>query len=400
MNQDTRFSQQRTHGLNYTAYGRLLYEEARALPQCASGPDGEICEAWLVNEELDVLRRVMALLQSTGDAADAAAAMWADRAAYLIPLRARAADVEGLSLDRHALAFDALELSIRMCFCLAVLNQRHLPERDDLWDVPEDQWFELALGDLFASGILLASEVLALLRAGYTTGALARWRALHETTVKAEFISQGGVHLAETAKRYLIHEELRETESGKLWKGLLRKEQTFPNLELLEEMLDDWERETDELVSQFDRQFRQEYGWAHDQLSETSPSYRRDASRGKRDRGPTLGDLDRAIQRDPTDIWPTRWRYLCSLANAAVHGSPHSLLAYKDGRLVARMAPEVDGSTDAGEATAQRLKNLLAAWDHPDFGPGEDLWTPRPLVVLTEHLCDMAESAFANKTLA
>jgi hypothetical protein len=51
--------------------------------------------------------------------------------------------------------------------------------------------------------------VLTLLRSGDATGALARWRALHEIATRAESIRQNRARLQETARRYLQHEDYR-----------------------------------------------------------------------------------------------------------------------------------------------------------------------------------------------
>jgi hypothetical protein len=56
---------------------------------------------------------------------------------------------------------------------------------------------------LHARACRVAGEVLTLLRAGYGQGAHARWRAMHESVVVAEFIRRHG---QATAERYLEHE--------------------------------------------------------------------------------------------------------------------------------------------------------------------------------------------------
>ncbi len=62
-----------------------------------------------------------------------------------------------------------------------------------------------ALLRLHARACLVTSEILNLLRTGHASGALARWRTLHELAVVALFIKD---HDRETAERYLVHADV------------------------------------------------------------------------------------------------------------------------------------------------------------------------------------------------
>jgi hypothetical protein len=66
------------------------------------------------------------------------------------------------------------------------------------------------LARLHARACLLAGEIITLMRAGFASGAHARWRALHETAVIATFIDAGGPALA---RRFLDYEAV-ETLAG------------------------------------------------------------------------------------------------------------------------------------------------------------------------------------------
>ena len=59
-----------------------------------------------------------------------------------------------------------------------------------------------ALGRLHGRGCLISREILTLLDAGLSSGAHARWRALHEVAATAFFIK---AHGKDTAERYLLH---------------------------------------------------------------------------------------------------------------------------------------------------------------------------------------------------
>jgi Family of unknown function (DUF5677) len=84
----------------------------------------------------------------------------------------------------------------------------------------QDQKFE-ALIRLHGRGILTALEVLVLLRSGFSTGAFARWRTLHEIWVVFALLSEGDEELAH---RYLAHDAVEsakgQREYEETWQAL------------------------------------------------------------------------------------------------------------------------------------------------------------------------------------
>ncbi len=118
----------------------------------------------------------------------------------------------------------------------------------------QDQKFE-ALIRLHGKAVMTAREVLVLLRGGYSSGALARWRTLHEVLVVFLVLVDGD---GELSRRYLVHEVVEGL------KGQKEYEETWEALGLEPP---DWtaaerEQALRDLVSEFDRTFLQGYGWA------------------------------------------------------------------------------------------------------------------------------------------
>jgi hypothetical protein len=179
------------------------------------GPYDPNDEAFLANLRLG--SAVHEVLRSDPDPARAVSKLLARRDEFLIPLRAGHSELQASALDLFADAFDALELAILLGQPVEARNR---------WAYYDYSWEgagERALTELFRSGMLAAGEVLVLMRAGYTTGALARWRALHEIATRAEFMSGGGLLLFETAHRYLQHEEYRQLLEIERREGWMRK---------------------------------------------------------------------------------------------------------------------------------------------------------------------------------
>lgn len=84
----------------------------------------------------------------------------------------------------------------------------------------QDYKFE-ALIRLHGRAVMTAHEVLVLLRAGYSTGALARWRTVHEIWVVASLL---GERDPELSRRYLVHDAVEnmkaEEEYEETWESL------------------------------------------------------------------------------------------------------------------------------------------------------------------------------------
>ena len=118
----------------------------------------------------------------------------------------------------------------------------------------QDQKFE-ALIRLHGKAVMTCREVLVLLRGGYSSGALARWRTLHEVLVVFLILVDGD---RELSRRYLAHDVVESL------KGQEEYEETW---EALGFEPPDWtaaerEQALEDLAAEFDRTFLQSYGWA------------------------------------------------------------------------------------------------------------------------------------------
>ncbi len=131
----------------------------------------------------------------------------------------------------------------------------------------QDHKYE-ALVRLHGKAVMTAREVMVLLRSGYSSGALARWRTLHEVWVVSLLLRDGDDELS---RRYLHHDLVESL------KGQQEYEETW---EALGQEPPDWtaaerERMRAELTAEFGSAFLRDYGWAAPLFNDTAPTFKK-----------------------------------------------------------------------------------------------------------------------------
>ncbi|MFZ1988917.1 MAG: DUF5677 domain-containing protein [Alphaproteobacteria bacterium] len=114
---------------------------------------------------------------------------------------------------------------------------------------------------LHARACQVTSEVECLLSGGFSDGAMARWRTLHEVAVVARFISKHG---AECAERYVDHQFV---ESRKAARNYERCQARLGYEPISESELKETERQYQFVLGKYGSQFSEQYGWARPYLS-------------------------------------------------------------------------------------------------------------------------------------
>lgn len=181
-------------------------------------------------------------------------------------------------LGPWAAALDWLRVVVGVCQETAFGAAERRPGRADGKATRE------ALRALQSHGCLIAGEILTLLEGGFASGALARWRALHEVVVVADFISARG---DEVAKRFLKHEAANEKRLRAAARfGLQPGEEVAP-----------LDRRHARILRKHGPGFEQDYGWASTDLGKSKP---------------TLSDLQTAESRG-------HWNLPYAIACGAVH---------------------------------------------------------------------------------
>lgn len=125
-----------------------------------------------------------------------------------------------------------------------------------------------ALDRLVVRAYEVVGEIIALARAGYADGALARWRSLHEVGVIAMFLARRS---GSCAQMYLAHhkvEELRLLEIDKA-SGTARVRDTHNDRRIR-----DLRAQKAAMVNTFGKAFASDYGWASVELGRAKTTFR------------------------------------------------------------------------------------------------------------------------------
>jgi hypothetical protein len=151
---------------------------------------------------------------------------------------------------------DALHMLVALCAQEGdAFNIAHLKSKRTR-DAVKNQ----AIARLHIRACRIANEILLLLEHGHTEGAQARWRTLHEVTITATVIAEGGNALAQ---RYFDHEAI---DRKKALDDHRRAAEAAGTTSLGSRETAAIEREERRIVAKYDKQFRGMYGWASGQL--------------------------------------------------------------------------------------------------------------------------------------
>lgn len=195
----------------------------------------------------------------------------------------------------------------------------------------QDERFE-ALMRLHGKAVLTAREVMVLLRSGYSSGALARWRTLHEVWVVFLVLLDGDEGLSRRYRRHDVVESL---------KGQKEYEETW---EALGQSPPDWtaaEREQTRarLAAEFGSTFWHDYGWAAPLFDGKAPKFRQ---------------LQERVELD-------HWRGYYGMASHGTHANPKGVSWNIQSLATVEMiwaGPSNAGLVDPAQCTLIALANI------------------------------------------
>jgi hypothetical protein len=192
----------------------------------------------------------------------------------------RAREISSLS-GRSGLALDALTFHWLLCRSVALVADWETTRRGQ-GDAPVSR----ARREVFWTAHHVAEEATVLLRAGFPTGAHARWRAMCELEFRLALLDLS--HDDDVAVAYLKHTRIREYRELQYHTALRRVlgEPPPPRDQAAQPSL-----EREELLALYGEEFAGEMGWAHQFLTSQSVPYAAAVLKGKRPRGPLLDDV-------------------------------------------------------------------------------------------------------------
>ena len=197
-----------------------------------------------------------------------------------------------------------------------------------------DAVFEV-LTRLHARGCQVSGEVLALLRSGFSDGAHARWRSLHEMAVVATLIQEHGQELAE---RYLLHEIIQQYKLACEYREFFDRLNAEPPSK---GNLDELRVQYDELIARFGEAFKGDYGWAASAIGSNRP---------------TMSDIEQHVQLDHMRPY---YRMASDNVHANSHGAHFRLgLPSFQQEEVLLAGPSQFGLADPGHSTAISLLQI------------------------------------------
>ncbi len=249
------------------------------------------------------------------------------------------AEFEQRVAEHWGSAFDLAEMVMKVAFEAGeFFYEKHVPP-----DGQHDFVFE-ALSRLLARACRIAEEVLVLLKAGYGQAGLARWRALDEVAIVADFIAENGDDCAE---RYFAHEAV-ET-----WRGMLEFQQHAENLgetPYSETEVEAAKRRYDALIERYGSRFGDPYGWAQAALAAKDQRYAKQKA--------TLAAIELSVGTQ-------HMRPYYRMASHGIHANPKGItwtpdLLPTDGRESLLTGPSPAGLADPGHSTLISLTRVTA----------------------------------------
>lgn len=196
------------------------------------------------------------------------------------------------------------------------------------------------LGDvltrLHARACQIAEEIVCLLENGFSDGAMARWRTLHEVSAASSIIREHGEELAE---RYVAHEVIESVKAARLFR---KYHERLGQPAMPPEDIAEIETQKDALIAKYGKEFGGTYGWASKHLKLADP---------------TLAQLIEAAKIDHLSPY-------YKMASHNVHANPKGIF-FKLGSIgeseVLLAGASNAGLADPGHSTAISLMQITTA---------------------------------------
>lgn len=167
---------------------------------------------------------------------------------HLAMQRSEVSAFEVRLLGRWGAGLDLYDLSVSH----ALETSRYLGDR--IWMPEFGEHRSEALFRLYARALMISQEIGVLMRSGYGTAALARWRTIHELRIVFTILSENNDELS---RRYLRHDQVELVRAEREW------EQSLLEPSDINTQADAERRRLEgDLAVEFGEDFLKPYGWA------------------------------------------------------------------------------------------------------------------------------------------
>lgn len=202
-------------------------------------------------------------------------------------------------------------------------------------DESDYQTKAFALNRVYDRAMKTAAEIVHLLKGGYSDGALARWRALHELATVASILGESP---ATISRRYLDHHVIDAFKKADLHR---RYADEIGECALSEQECDTLRSAADEKVEMYGEKFKGAYGWAQPLFSATEHI--------------TFRKLENLAKLDHQTF---HYKVSCEFIHAGSIGCFFSLGSFHEGSIVD--SASLIGLEVAGRLTCQTLIHIAA----------------------------------------
>lgn len=218
--------------------------------------------------------------------------------------------------ERWSAGFDLLEMFVGISQDIGQsINCSHRP----IAFKNNDARFE-AVVSLHARAILVAHEILCLLKGGFADGSLGRWRTIHEVAVVSKFLCEQDISVSE---RYLLYRQIQRYKILKEYEKYQGRANLTP---LKKDELQRAKQVHDKTISTHGKEIQRDWGWAEPVIEK-----------------PTFRKIEEYVK---LDHWQPRYKWSCQDIHAAYRPHDQMLGTAESLEPVLLTGPSDSGLTD------------------------------------------------------
>ncbi len=193
------------------------------------------------------------------------------------------------------------------------------------------------LNGIAARAVLITNEILCLIKNGFASGALARWRTLYEYSVISIFLVKFG---EEYAKKYLAYKDIANYKEAKVY---AQHSKTLQFNDISKSELEELKKKSDDAMLNYPDLNERDYSWAKPKV-----------------KNPTFKAI---VEKTDIEYYEPFYKFACNYNHGGVNGLFFDLgqihgLSEKDSIIIAQSN---FGFTDPAQLTMRALLDIISA---------------------------------------